>query len=125
MKGARIVREQALKDELVVMIADVAVMATERHLEVVDLLKGHDLKISGLQAGFDQLKADIAGVDAKIEHVKADVASVKADVAQVKADVSSIKTKMLTSEMAADKRHEELLDAIRGTRSVSNRVFAL
>ncbi|OGH62209.1 MAG: hypothetical protein A2848_00580 [Candidatus Magasanikbacteria bacterium RIFCSPHIGHO2_01_FULL_50_8] len=104
MKDGHTVREQRLKDELVDMIADVAVMATERHLEVVALFKGQGVEIATMRADIDQ---------------------VKADVAQVRADVSSIKAKMTASEVAAEKRHDALLGAIRGLRGVPNAMFAL
>jgi hypothetical protein len=97
MKDGHTVREQQLKNELVSMIADVAVTATERHLEVVALFKEQ----------------------------RVEIASLRAEVGQVKADVSSIKAKMAAAELAADKRHDELLGAIRGLRGVPNALFAL
>ncbi len=106
------------------MVADVAVMATERHFEVVALIKGQGVEIATIRADMDQVKADVVQVKADVVQVKADVAQVKADVAQVKADVGSIKAKMLSSELSADQRHEELLNAIRGFRGMSQVAFA-
>lgn len=128
-----------MKDDLVSMIADTAVMATEQHLEVLTLIKGQSVEIAGMRASIDQVKADLSGVKADVALVKADVALVKADVAsvrvdvaivnakvdQVKADVSSIRAKLVASDVAAEKRHDELLDAIRSMRGVKGVSFAM
>ena len=72
------------------MIADVAVMATEQHLEVMTLIRGHDVQFAMLHA----------------------------DMNQIKADVSSIKAQIAASDFAAEQRHENLLDAIRSLHGV-------
>lgn len=111
MKEAYTVREAKLKDELVSMIADVAVQATEQHLEVLTLFKNQNVEIATLRSDVDQ--------------VKADVAQVKADVAQVKADVSSLKAKMIATEVSAERRHDELLNTIRALRGVPGASYAV
>lgn len=100
MKVGKHVEDRPLREELVEMIADVAVRQTENHLEVIGMFKDRDVQICGLRADMDQ--------------VKVDVAQVKADVAQVKASVSSINARLAASEFAAEKRHDELIVAIRG-----------
>lgn len=131
-------KQDESRDELISMIADVAVMGTENHLEVLGLIKDQNVQIAGIAADVAQVRADVSSVDAKIAGMDAKfagidaqfastdakIASVDAKVDQVKADVSSIKAKMVASDVAADKRHDELLNAIRSVRGVPGVMFA-
>lgn len=118
MKVGHEEQHEQLKNQLVEMIAAVAVKQTENHLELLALDKARGVEMSGMRADIDQVKADVA-------QIKADIAQVKADSAQVKADVSSIHYKIAASELAAERRHDSLLNAIRTLRGVPGVSFAM
>jgi dsDNA-binding SOS-regulon protein len=87
---------QEAYDKLCEMIADVAVKQTENHLEVLGLFKAQNVEMAKMQANIDQIRAD----------------------------GSSLKARVIASEVAADQRHEDLLEAIRASRGVPGMAFA-